>query len=63
MKLEKNFKQVIILPIMTLIGILVGIVLADLLEANIGMGIALGWSHGFFIGAVFMFIKSRIGKK
>lgn len=62
MKIEKKIKNIISMPLLSLIGIFAGIIVADVNGYNIGIGIALGWSIGFFCGAVVGLIISKIGK-
>lgn len=60
MKFEENFKQICWMPICSFLGIIIGIVAANFLNGNIGIGISLGWSHGFFVGAVISLILSKL---
>ena len=51
-KIEKNIKQICWMPICTFLGIIIGIIVANYIHENNGIGLSLGWAIGFFIGAV-----------
>jgi MFS family permease len=63
MKIERNIKQLCWMPIFSFLGIIIGIVVANFIHENIGIGISMGWAIGFLAGAIFSFVVSQISKK
>jgi len=60
MKIEKNIKSIIPMPICSFIGMMIGVLAANAYDLNIGVGISMGFSVGFFIGAVIGLILSKV---
>ena len=60
MKNEENIKSIIPMPICSFIGIIIGILVANAHNFNIGIGISMGFSCGFFIGSVIGLILSKV---
>lgn len=60
MKIEKNFKNIIPMPVCSFIGMIIGILVANAHSLNIGIGISMGFSVGFLVGAVIGLILSKV---
>lgn len=60
MKIEKNIKSIIPMPICSFIGMIIGILAANAYDLNIGIGISMGFSVGFLVGAVIGLIISKV---